>query len=56
MNVLTLLGLFSINCNICMTSNCGHARKLRALEVRSIKTAVSVAMQVGRPDTGKLPC
>lgn len=38
-NMLTLLGLFSINCNICMTFNCGHARKLRALEVRSIKNS-----------------
>ena len=54
--MLTLLGLFSINCNICMTVNCSHARKLRALEVKSIKAAVSVVMQVSRPGSGKLSC
>lgn len=52
---INVFGLFSVNSNVCMTFNCGYARKLRALEVRSIKTAVSVVMLVGRPDLGKLP-
>lgn len=49
-NMLTWLGLFSVDCSICMTFTCGHARKLRALELRSVKTAVSIVM----PDSGKL--
>lgn len=36
------LGLFSVECNMCMTFNCDHARKFRVLELRSVKTAVSI--------------
>lgn len=44
-NVLTLLGLFSIDRNLYVTSS--HARKLRVLGVGSIKAAASFVIQVG---------
>lgn len=48
-NTLTLLGLFSINSNICMTSTSDHARKIKSIR-SEVNTNMSVCCHAGGQD------